>query len=340
MAAVDAAVRRSPMPRLPEPLVCRVRLEEALAAGVHADLTLISAPPGAGKTTMLTGWLAHANDRTLAWRTVERRDNVAGRFARSVVLALVEVDAIGREVVRHGGRGVELLEVALRELDRRAEPVLLVLDDVHELTANEALTCLSYLVDHAPPALNIVLSTRADPPLRLGRLRASGRMCEIRNASLLFRLSEATELFAAHGLHLGSGEVRAIHELTEGWAGGLRLVAYALERGGDAHRFVTDRGPAEAAVSDYLLNEVIARQPPSVQQFLLRTSVVDELTPELATVLTGDPAAGALLEQLDRRGVFLAQIREDRTYRYHSLLLALLRALLRQQDPALHDELH
>src|SRR3954451_21297218 len=101
-APVAAPIRRSPMPRLPEPLVYRDRLEKALAAGSNADLTLISAPPGAGKTTMLSGWLTHCADRTTAWRTVERRDNVAGRFARSVALALVEVNAIGRDVIRYG----------------------------------------------------------------------------------------------------------------------------------------------------------------------------------------------------------------------------------------------
>jgi LuxR family transcriptional regulator, maltose regulon positive regulatory protein len=215
-----------------------------------------------------------------------------------------------------------------------------VLDDVHELRGHRPLECLSYLVDHAAPPLRLVLSTRADPPVRVGRLRASGRLIEIRDATLRFELAEAAELLAACGVSLTQAELRLIHQSTEGWACGLGLVAYALERGADPRRFAIDPRQVQAVVSEYLFDEVVARQPASVQRFLMHTSVVDPLTPELAAHLTENAEAGAVLDQLQGRGVMLSRATGDATYRYHPLLTALLRGLLREQDPLLYRALH
>jgi LuxR family maltose regulon positive regulatory protein len=340
MQPVGLQERVSQVPRLPDPVVRRARLEDALAAGLDRGVILVSAPPGAGKTTLLARWLAdEAGALAIAWCTFEPRDDADKRFAAMIVDALARADAVSRERATRSRGAMDVLDDAMREVGRHDEPVVLVLDDIHELTSAECLAGLSFVVDHAPPNLKVVLATRADPPLRVGRLRAGGRLCEIRNADLVFRLPEAAELFAAHGLPVTHREIAAIHELTEGWACGLRLIAYGMEGGTGPRRFETDRRQAEAAVSDYLLTEVVSRQPESVQRFLMRTSIVDHLSTDLAVILSDDPDAGLLLEQLERFGVFLFRTDGD-MYRYHSLFAALLRALLRQREPQLHRVLH
>jgi len=337
MSAAEIVAVRSA--GLASSVVRRTRLEEALAAGSGSQLTLLSASPGAGKSTLLTTWLETTIAKQ-AWHTAELRDNRGDQFARSVLGALAEADALSTELPRDGCPGVDLLAGAMQDIASRDEPVVLVLDDAHELTGHRPLECLSYLVDHAPPSLRLVVSTRVDPPVRVGRLRASGRIIEIRDPALRFELAEAAELFASCGLALTQNEVRLIHEATEGWACGLGLVAYALEQGADARRFAIDPRQMQAVVSEYLFDEVVDRQPRSVQRFLLRTSLVDPVTAELAAVLTDNPEAGAVLDQLQGRGVMLSRTAADATYRYHPLLVSLLRGLLREQDPALHRSLH
>jgi LuxR family maltose regulon positive regulatory protein len=340
MQAVGLQERVSQVPRLPDPVVRRARLDDALTAGLERGVILVSAPPGAGKTTLLARWLADApDDLAVAWCTFEPRDDEGDRFAAMVVDALVRAGAASADPGPRAGLAIDVLDDAMRELGRQGRRVVLVLDDIHELTSAVCLAGLSFVADHAPANLTVVIATRADPPLRVGRLRAGGRLCEIRNADLVFRLSEAAELFAAHGLPITHREIAAIHELTEGWACGLRLIAYAMEGGTGPRRFETDRQQAEAAVSDYLLTEVVSRQPEAVQRFLMRTSIVDHLSTDLAVILSDNPGAGLLLEQLERFGVFLFRIDGD-MYRYHSLFAALLRALLRQREPQLHRVLH
>src|SRR4051794_35061931 len=219
MTITGAATTRSLVPRLPEPLVHRRRLEALLTDGLVSDLVVVSAPPGAGKTTLLASWLEHVAAGPVTWRTVEARDNNGARFAQTVLEALAEIGGVPPTADGPHGRGIEALEAALSDIDYHTPSGILILDDVHELTAPDAIGCLEYLVDHTPPLVKIVISTRADPPLRIGRLRANGRMREIRNDELMFRESEAAELFNAHGLHVSRSETTAIHELTEGWAG-------------------------------------------------------------------------------------------------------------------------
>ena len=318
-------------------IVRRPRLEAILAGS--SSLTLVSASAGAGKTTLLSSWLEGLGPKQ-AWHTVEARDNRGDQVARSVVAALAEVGAASCDAPLNGRPGIELLRSAMQDITAGGEPVVLVLDDAHELRGHRPVECLSYLVEHAPPLLRLVISTRADPPLRVGRLRASGRIVEIRDRTLCFDPAEASEFFAACGLSLTQSELRLIHGSTEGWACGLGLVAYALEQGADPRRLAMDPRHLQAVVSEYLFDEVVARQPASVQRFLLRTSVVDPLTPQLAVHLTESPDAGAVLDHLQVRGVMLSRSTGDPTYRYHPLLTPLLRGLLREQDPQLHRTLH
>jgi LuxR family maltose regulon positive regulatory protein len=301
---------------------------------------LVSAPPGAGKTTLLVSWLQGHGNGNVAWLGLEPSHNGRDRFVVAVTDALADaVDA------RATGRADDddpraALANLLHVLERSRGPVTtLVLDDVHELTDASALGHLGYLVDHAPAGLRIVLATRADPPLRMGRLRLANRIGELRNAELAFTVDETASLFAALGLRLRQAEVRSLHDLTEGWVAGLRLLAFAMARGADPKRFLDDRGLAESVVADYLLREVLEQQRDEVRRFMMRTSVVDNLTHELANELTDDPQAGAELDEVESLGVFLSTADGGQTYRYHALFAALLRAQLRHHEPELHREL-
>jgi LuxR family maltose regulon positive regulatory protein len=327
------------IPRVPETLVRRPRLERVLADGQRAQVTLVCGVPGAGKTTLLTSWLGAAPATRAAWLTLDRRDNDARRLAALVTAALERAGALaGVRLPRY--EGDDLLDAVFEHLVRRGTPCVLVLDDLHELSVRPALRTLAHLVEQAPPTLDLVLCSRADPPVSWGRLAVEGRLRQVRNADLRFSAEEAGELFGRHGVQLGRDDTRALCDRTEGWAAGLRLAAAALASDADPRSFVRSTSATQVAVSDYLLTEVLDRQDEAAQQFLLRTSVVDRITPDVAAALTGDTQAGERLAALERRGLFLVELDDDGSYRYHALFGALLRARLRLDDPSLFTALH
>jgi LuxR family maltose regulon positive regulatory protein len=328
------------VPAAPRSFIGRSRLEAMLADDVRRSVTLVSAPPGAGKTTLLAGWYTGRAPESSTWLTLDSRDNDPGRLTRVVLTAIARTGMLPSRFARATRPDTTLLDAAFQELASTNARQVLVLDDTHELTAPDALGTLAHLVERAPGNLDIVMATRADPPLGLGRLRLADRLTEIRGADLAFTLSETSTMLAAAGVVLCDDDVAALWNWTEGWVAGLRLAAHSLERGADPRRFVADLGPDEAGVSDYLIHEVLLRQDAKVQDFLLRTSVVDRLTPDLATLLSDDPAAGERLAELEHGGVFLARLSgESGWFRYHALLATLLRARLRLHDPSLATEL-
>ena len=215
---------------------------------------------------------------------------------------------------------------------------VLVIDDAHNLSG-PALAKVARLLEAPPPGLDVVLLARADPPIALSQLRLRSSIREIRGAALAFTRDEARELLCGGELHVRQSDVIRLHALTEGWVAGLRLILCALERGATAAGLVEDETAAQAAVSDYLLAEVLERESPELRRFLVRTSVAERLTPELAVLLADDPQGGTLLEDLHRRGVFVVAL-DHGWYRYHPLFAALLRARLRVEDPSLMRELH
>jgi len=329
------------VPRLSPLLIPRPRLEERLADHQRTPVTLVCAPPGAGKTTLLVTALSSPHvTPPVTWLCLDERDNDPGRFLALLHSAV----SAGDEPALEPSPLLPPLD-ALDELlgdlagDEAARHVL-VLDDLHVLRAPAALELLAYLLRHAPDTLDLVLASRADPPVGLQGLRLDGRLTEIRNAELAFSLAETAELLRLHDISLASDEVAALRDRTAGWVAGLRLAAVALQGERDPGRFVRSASRTEAVVSDYLLREVLVRQDEQMQWFLLRTSVADRLTPELAALLAGDDGAAAHLAELERSGIVVADHEDDRWYRYHALFGALLRARLVRHDPDLARELH
>ena len=222
---------------------------------------------------------------------------------------------------------------------------MLVLDDYHVITAPEVHEALTFLLDHAPDQVHLMVATRADPPLPVARLRSRGQLVEIRGADLRFTPDEAQQfLNQAMGLDLEAADVNALEERTEGWIAGLQLAALSL-RAIPTRPEVTDFIEAFTGsnrfVIDYLADEVLARQPPEMRDFLLRTAVLDRLTGPLCDAVTGQSAGAAMLADLDRANLFVVPLDTERTwYRYHHLFADVLRARLRSEEPDLVPQLH
>jgi len=329
---------RTCVPRLPVPWIRRARLNRRLSELRPGDVMLVAAFAGSGKTMFLADWFS--NDRTIdgAWLTLDARDNEPGRLAGLIAHAF-ELDGVGQE--RRSRRGDSMaVDRVLEALDVSGRPRVLVLDDVHELTSPEALRTLDQLLHKASPQLSIVISTRADPPVPLGRMIVEGRLFQVRTDELALTLAEAVDLFEAHGLTLDVAQVSSLHARTAGWAAGLRLAALALVQERDPSQWIADAVQSEAAMSEYLMEEVLLRLPPDMQRFLLRSSVAQLLTVELAGVLSDDPDAESKLARLENSGLFVTRPDQPASeYRFHSLFREILHARLRHVEPDLEREL-
>ena len=320
----------------------RERLFDHLDRGVQRPLTLLAAPPGAGKTVLLGSWIAARPQGPVAWLSLDASDGEHRRFWRAVLEALHR--ASGRQVGRMrapSGDRVEVLVAALTAaMPADGTPMVLVLDDFHEV-AGTIHADLELLLRHPLPGLRLVVASRADPPLHLGRLRLQDQLTEIRAPDLAFTLAETVEMMGALGIAIEDDDVRRLWAHTEGWVGAIRLAAISLRDHPDPARFVADFAGDDRAISDYLLSEVMATVSAEDRAFLLRTAVVGVLNGDLADVLTGGDdghrrlaelaGGGALLAPLDRRGIW---------YRYHALFAELLRAELRSEAPRELADLH
>jgi LuxR family transcriptional regulator, maltose regulon positive regulatory protein len=334
-------------PRPRRALVARPRLRARLDRGAAGPLTLVAAPPGFGKTTLLAEWLAttRSDERAAAWLSLDRSDNQPAAFWTALIAAL-------RRAVPGVGAGAPallesppldaVLATLLNELGTLPHDVVLVLDDYHAIDARDIHEGMTFLLDHLPPQLHLVLATRADPPLPLARLRARGELVELRAADLRFTPAEAaTFLNEAMRLDLAAADVAALEARTEGWIAGLQLAALSLQGRADATGFIAAFAGDDRYVLDYLADEVLARQPATVRDFLLHTAILDQLSGPLCATVTGRDDGGALLAALERGNLFVVPLDDKRRwYRYHHLFADVLRAHLLAEQPGRVPELH
>ena len=329
-------------PSVPGRQVARPRLFSLLDEGAERPVTLVAAPAGSGKTMLLASWISAGSPPwPVAWLSLDPGDNDPVRFWTYVLAALCWSGAVPPgnrlQTLLPSPEGDDaLLPLLVHGLDELAAPVVLVLDDVHELTEPRVLQGIEFLVRHAPPRLRLVLSTRADPPLPLHRLLVSGQLTELRAADLAFTVAEAGELFAEYDFRsrLSDDDLAVLQARTEGWAAGLRLAAVSMQHQPDLHRYVRELAGDDRSLAGYLVSEVLDRQPAELRSFLVRTCVADELSGELADALTGRDDSERILARLERANAFVVALGSRREwYRYHPLFAELLRYELRREAP-------
>ena len=337
------------VPRWRRGLVARPRLSERLSRGAESALTLVSAPAGFGKTTLLAEWLAvaAADGRPVAWLSLDQRDNDPALFWTYLVAALTTAAA------GVGAGALSLLQppeppseaglaTLLNDLDAISDDVVLVLDDYHVIDARDVQDGMAFLLEHLPPQIHLVIGSRADPALPLARLRGRGELAEIRAADLRFTPSEAAAyLNEAMGLALTAADVAALEGRTEGWIAALQLAALSLQGREDIAAFIDGFAGDDRYIVDFLAEEVLQRQPEHVQHFLLQTSILDRLSGPLCDAVTGQDGGKAKLTALERGNLFLVPLDDRRRwYRYHQLFADVLHARLRDEQPDDVPDLH
>ncbi len=333
---------RFAVPSRPATFLRRRRLREHLDHALETPLTMVNGSAGAGKTLLVADWAAGLG-RPVAWLTLDASDQSPGLFWAHVLQSLRER---GVREVRKAGCPADAGSVAhallarlAAELSGRDRPAILVLDEFDRVTAPEIADQLAFVLHHAGRGLRTVLVTRTEPVLPLHRYRAEGTLTEVRGAELAFTPEEAATLLARHGLRLPGGAVAALVARTQGWAAGLRLSALAAQRSGDPETYLKEFEAGHSTIADFLLAEVLGRQPARTQDLLLRVSVLDRICPDLADALSGRRDAGAILAELHRANAFVEHLGHD-WYGLHPLFAEILGAHLRARSPGLETELH
>jgi LuxR family transcriptional regulator, maltose regulon positive regulatory protein len=329
------------VPRRRRGLVARPRLSERLSREVP-PLVLVSAPAGFGKTTLLIEWLATARaaGTRVAWLSLDPRDDDPTTFwtylVSAVRTALPDVGAGSLALLQSPQSSTDaVLATLLNELQAVQEDLVLVLDDYHVIEAGDVHDGVAFLLDHLPPHVHLVIATRVDPPLPLARLRARGELVEVRAADLRFAPDEAAAYLGdVMGLTLTADEVAALEGRTEGWIAALQLAALSMQGRDDVAGFIAGFAGDDRFVVDYLVEEVLQRQPERVRRFLLQTSVLSRLTGPLCDAVTGQDGGKAMLEALERGNLFLVPLDDRRRwYRYHHLFGDVLQARLLDEEP-------
>ena len=334
-------------PGLRQQTVERKRLYDLLREGRTLPLTLVVAPAGWGKSTIVADWLAR-DDVTAGWVSLDGGDNDPKRFWRYLLLAagqagsaagaaaLRRLDAAGSDVLR------DVLPAFVNELASAEAPLVLVLDDYHLVTSAQVHATVATLLDRCPPQLHLMLITRADPPLPLSRLRVRGDLAELRADDLRFSAAEAVEFFSSRlGTLLSEQDVLRLLARTEGWAAGLQLAALRLRDRPDRSDFIERLTGADWHIVNYLGEEVLATQPAEVRDFLLATSVLNRMCAPLCDALTGRADGAGLISEIYRANLFLVPLDDEhRWFRYHHLFGGLLRHELARTAPDRPPVLH
>jgi LuxR family maltose regulon positive regulatory protein len=333
-------------------LVLRPRLTATLSKALTSSLTLVSAPAGYGKTTLVSSWLCEANIPS-AWISLDEGDNDPIRFLHYIITALnrivptIQPDLLGVLQEKQPNPFNSLLNIIINEIARQATPFVLVLDDFHSIKAQPVLEMITYLLDHVSPQMHLVLISRTDPLLPYSRLRVRNQLVDVRADQLRFTKEEiATYLNEALGLRLSSGDIAALELRTEGWIAGLQLASIAMQGGKDVHRFISEFSGSHYYIMDYLAEEVLKRLPEKVSSFLLQSSILGNMCGPLceAVVESGtieQTNGQAMLEYLDHMKLFLIPLDDERRwYRYHHLFADVVNQRLKHLFPQQLPELH
>ena len=328
-------------------LVSRPHLTRRLDEGLARKLTLISAPAGFGKTTLLSEWIPHSQ-RRITWVSLDEGDNDPTRFWSYFIAGLQRLNpGLGENALlllqSPQPPPLELcLTTLLNEVATFPEPIALILDDYHVIENPSLHEAVIFLLDHQPPQLHLIITTRADPPLPLSRLRGREQLTELRAEDLRFTFDEMTAFFdQIMGVRLSKEDVAALEARTEGWIAGLQLAALSMQGRDDLPNFIAAFTGSHRYILDYLTDEVLEQRPKGTQNFLLQTSILDRLCASLCNALTGGSHGQAVLERLEQANLFIVPLDDDRQwYRYHHLFAEVLRTRLRQSQPELLPDLH
>ena len=320
----------------------RPHLVEQLNAGLERNLILVSAPAGYGKSTLLSEW-AHQVSMPVAWLTLDKADNNPSRFWAYFASALQTVPSLRKLRIGEGLMDLESIspspapdEALTRLVDEIAqspEAFILILDDLHLITDTSIHTGLVFLLEHLPmPAgrMRLVIASRMDPPWPLARMRARAQTTELRTRDLRFTTDEVTAFInQTMGLNLSASDISQLDQRTEGWVAGLQMAALSIQKRDDIPEFLERFSGSHRYILDYLIEEVLSQQPPKVMEFLLKTSILDQLTAPLCDAVTGNQDSQDILIRLEQSNVFLLSLDdEQRWYRYHHLFSDLLRKRL------------
>ena len=321
-------------------VVLRPRLITRLNEGLHGRLTLISAPAGFGKTTLLSEWIAGCK-WPVAWLSLDESDNDPSQFLTYLVAALQTIDndmGAGMLSILQSPqpRPAELFLTSLINAVAQApQEFILALDDYHRIEARPIHNALTFLLDHLPPQMHLAIVSRSDPPLPLARLRGQRTLTELRAADLRFTPDEAaTFLNQVMRLDLSAADVAALETRTEGWIVGLQMAALSMQGRADTASFIRAFTGSHRFIIDYLVEEVLQRQVERVRDFLLQTSILDRLSGPLCDAVSGQGDGRAMLEALERGNLFVVPLDEERHwYRYHHLFADMLQARLTREQP-------
>jgi len=329
-------------------LVPRPRLSEQMSDGLHRKLTLISAPAGFGKTTLLSEWVQAMGGITppiaIAWLSLDESDNDYVRFLTYIIAALNQVEgletALGTSALRmlqspQPPPPAAILTSLINDITALPGRIILILDDYHIIESPQVDDALTFILEHLPPQLHLVIATREDPHFPLSRLRARGQITELRAVDLRFTQTEAAEfLNQVMGLTLSTADIAALETRTEGWIAGLQLAAISMQRRDDATNFIETFTGSHRLVLDYLVEEVLEQQPENIQTFLIQTAILERLNSSLCNALTGQEDSQQTLEYLEHTNLFIVPMDDERRwYRYHHLFADLLRGHLLQNHP-------
>jgi LuxR family maltose regulon positive regulatory protein len=344
-------------PRRPK-LVARPVLIEKLNQGLYTKITLISAPAGFGKTTLVIDWLHSQEDGrpspfSIGWLSLDEDDNDPVRFLTYLISALNRTPGLDTEIgvgalqmaqATHPPPPQTILTAVINEITMIPEKIVLVLDDYHLIDNQLVHDALTFLLENLPSQLHVVITTREDPPIPISRLRSQGQLNELRAVKLRFSTDETTELMnQVMGLNLSVENIRALNTNTEGWVTGLQLAAISMQGRTDVDNLIKSFTGSHHLVIDYLVEEVLIQQPEHIRDFLLKTSILNRLSGSLCDTVTGQQNGQETLEALERANLFIVPLDDERLwYRYHHLFADLLRLRLRQtaqnQEPPLHQQ--